>query len=127
MDDAELNAIRAARLSELQKNSGQSSGSGNSKENQRSSILSQILEPEARERLSRVKLVRPERAQVVEEYLTKLVRMGQLRRKMGEDELVSLLDNLSRDQQSKMDTKIVFDRRQLAGESDDESEDDFFK
>ena len=64
MDDAELNAIRQARLAELQRNAGggsstnpSSSSSGGAQdlaqENMTITILNRILTNEARERLSR--------------------------------------------------------------------------
>ncbi|ODQ83115.1 hypothetical protein BABINDRAFT_173923 [Babjeviella inositovora NRRL Y-12698] len=132
MDDAELNAIRAARLAEIQKSaSGISpSTSGSSvtpQEQQRSdahsAMLSQILEPEARDRLSRVRIVRPDRAQAVEDYIVRMAQSGQLRKKVGEEEIVEILDGVSRDQQKQQETKIIFDRRRLAEDSED---DDFF-
>lgn len=114
MDDAELNAIRAARLQELQKSNSQPQ-----EDPQKLTVLSQVLEPSARERLSRVRIVRPDRAEQVEQYIVKLVQMGQITRKLGETDIVEILDSLSRDE--KKQSKIVFDRR---GEDDDD--DDFF-
>lgn len=116
MDDAELNAIRAARLAELQKSQAQNAASG--ADERKFTLLSQVLEPSARERLSRVRIVRPERADQVEQYLMKLIQMGSVTRKLGERDIVEILDSLSRDQKSQ--SKIVFERR---GEDDD---DDFF-
>lgn len=124
MDDTELNAIRAARLAELQKNAGgapsgpsvpKSSGADDIK----TAVLSRILETSARERLSRVRIVRPERAEQVEQYITKLYQMGQITHKLGERDIVQILDGLARDQQK--GGKIVFERKAV---SDDE--DDFF-
>ncbi|EEQ43710.1 conserved hypothetical protein [Candida albicans WO-1] len=89
MDDAELNAIRQARLAELQRNAAgggsstnPSSSSGgaqdSAQENMTITILNRVLTNEARERLSRVKIVRPDRAQAVENYIIKLYSMGQI-------------------------------------------------
>ncbi|CAH2353570.1 uncharacterized protein CLIB1423_11S02740 [[Candida] railenensis] len=128
MDDAELNAIRSARLAELQKNSGQSgssSGSGaeSQKDQVKTSMLAQILEPQARERLSRVRIVRSDRADAVEQYLIKLATTGSLQRKIGESELVEILDSLSRDEKKQTQSKIVFNRRTTV---EDDEDDDFF-
>ncbi|ODQ62686.1 hypothetical protein WICANDRAFT_60743 [Wickerhamomyces anomalus NRRL Y-366-8] len=129
MDEAELNAIRAARLQELQRNAGQGSSqgqsSGQSQEAQGlSAALDQVLEPEARARLSRVNLVRPDRAKAVEQYIIRLAQSGQVRRKLGEDDIVEILNGIARDQQKQNETKIVFSRKQTANESEDD--DDFF-
>lgn len=114
MDETELNAIRAARLAELQKSSAPSG-----QEEQKISVLSQVLEPSARERLARVRIVRPERADQVEQYLVRMISMGSITRKLGENDIVELLDSLSRDE--KKQSKIVFNRRH-----DDDDDDDFF-
>ncbi|ONH68884.1 Programmed cell death protein 5 [Cyberlindnera fabianii] len=124
MDDAELEAIRAARLKELQKSSGQ----GGSQEGQSSGLsaaLDQVLEPAARERLSRVNMVRPDRAKAVEQYIMRLAQSGQVRRKLGESDIVEILNGLARDEQKKNETTIVFSRKQTALDEDDD-DDDFF-
>ncbi|RLP67118.1 hypothetical protein L150_05913 [Candida albicans Ca529L] len=136
MDDAELNAIRQARLAELQRNAAgggsstnpSSSSSGgaqdSAQENMTITILNRVLTNEARERLSRVKIVRPDRAQAVENYIIKLYSMGQIHQKLGEKDIVQILDGLSRDSQQKQQTKITFNRKNIA--DDDEDDDDFF-
>lgn len=88
----------------------------------KSSVLSQILETEAKDRLSRVRMVKPERAEAVEQYIIKLAQSGQLRRKIGEPEVVEILDGIARDENSHKQTRIIFNRKNLA----DEEEDDFF-
>ena len=136
MDDAELNAIRQARLA-LQRNAAgggsstnpSSSSSGGAQdlaqENMTITILNRVLTNEARERLSRVKIVRPDRAQAVENYIIKLYSMGQIHQKLGEKDIVQILDGLSRDSQQKQQTKITFNRKNIAAD-DDEDDDDFF-
>lgn len=138
MDDAELNAIRQARLAELQKNAsggGGSSGNGGSNPQQlandsmAASVLGRVLETEARERLSRVRIVRPDRAQAVENYILKLYSMGQIRQKLTEKDVVQILDGISRDTQQKQQTKITFDRKNVLDDDDDDlgdDDDDFF-
>ncbi|GBL47856.1 hypothetical protein CJI97_004036 [Candidozyma auris] len=121
MDEAELNAIRQARLAELQKNSGQQSAPG---QEEKISVLSQVLEPSARERLSRVRIVRPDRADAVEQYLVKMIQMGSIRRKLGEQDIVEILESLSRDEKKTSASQIVFDRKRA--DLDDEDDDDFF-
>ncbi|KAK2839235.1 hypothetical protein FQN49_006337, partial [Arthroderma sp. PD_2] len=64
MADAELEEIRKARLAQLQQQGGGPSGGGGdddqrNKENEaRQTILSQILLPEAADRLGRIRLVK---------------------------------------------------------------------
>lgn len=72
-----------------------------------SAALDQVLEPEARARLSRVNLVRPDRAKAVEQYIVRLVQTGQVRRKLGEEDIVEILNGVARDQQKQNETKIV--------------------
>ncbi|CAK9437012.1 uncharacterized protein LODBEIA_P14830 [Lodderomyces beijingensis] len=127
MDDAELRAIRQARMAELQKNAGgDSSGSGAAQQQSAAAagILNQILETEARERLSRVRMVRPDRAEAVESYIIRLFSTGQINKKLSERDIVEMLDGISRDTQSKKQTKIVYDRKHV--DVDDEDDDDDF-
>lgn len=116
MDEAELNAIRQARLAELQNSATRTPSA---QDDQKITVLSQVLETSARERLARVRIVRPERAEQVEQYLVKMVQMGNIRKKVTEDDIVSILDSLARDQGTQ--SKIVFNRK-----NDDDSDDDFF-
>lgn len=115
--DAELQALREARLAELKRGtSAESTPVGAS--------VSGYLEPQALERLSRVSLVRPDRAAAVEKYLAQLASTGQLRGKVSERDIVQILDRIAREKE----TKIIFDRRDGNDEEDDEEDDgdDFF-
>lgn len=114
MEDNELQAIREARLKELQ-NQQQTP-----QNDMKITMLNQALDISARERLSRVRIVRPDRAEAVENYIIKLISMGSISKKLSENDIVEILNSLSRDEK-KNETKIVFNRREL---SDDE--DDFF-
>ncbi|KAI9655745.1 MAG: hypothetical protein M1821_005180, partial [Bathelium mastoideum] len=64
----------------------------------RSHILSQILTPEAADRLGRIRLVRESRATDVENRLIMLARSGQLRSKVTEDQLKDMLAAMSEQQ-----------------------------
>jgi programmed cell death protein 5 len=57
-------------------------------------ITSQILEPKARERLSNLKLVKPDMALQLEVYLVQLYQAGQLRGKVTEAQLIAILSKL---------------------------------
>ncbi|KAG7661004.1 uncharacterized protein J8A68_005524 [[Candida] subhashii] len=136
MDDAELNAIRAARLAELQKNAaggGSSSTGSNSASGatggagaNADAILARVLDTAARERLSRVRMVRPDRAQSVEQYILKLYSMGQINRKLVEKDIVEILDGISRDSSQQQTTKITYNRKHIAVDDDEDDDDDFF-
>lgn len=139
--DPELQALREARLAELKKSS---LGGNNSDETGKpadgrgvGSVIAGYLQPQASERLSRVSLVRPDRAQAVEQYLARMISQGALTHKVTEDEIVQILHGVAREQNKKNETKIIFDRREVAlndqipnqnGErsAEDADEDDFF-
>ncbi|PMD39198.1 DNA-binding TFAR19-related protein [Hyaloscypha variabilis F] len=84
----------------------------------RQSILNQILEPEAADRLGRIRLVKESRAQDVENRLIVLARSGQLRQKVTEEQLKELLGAVA---EGKEEAKIVVTRRK--GTWDDEDDD----
>jgi DNA-binding TFAR19-related protein (PDSD5 family) len=85
----------------------------------RQSILNQILEPEAADRLGRIRLVKESRAADVENRLIMLARSGQLRQKITEDQLKELLGSVA--ESKKDEEKIVVSRRK--GGWDDEDDD----
>lgn len=120
----DLEQIRRARMEELRAQGnkptagpGAGGGSNNddAQQDMRTSLMSQILEGAARERLSRVEMVRPERARQVEELLIRMAQSNQLRGKVSEPQLVQLLDQISA-QEDRSRAKIVYNRR----DSDDE-------
>lgn len=108
---------------------GQSSDSGNNQseddqrkqqEEQRASILNQILEPEAADRLGRIRMVKESRARDVEERLIMLARSGQLRSKVNEDQLKQLLSSLTEhEEQSGKTIKSAKVMRRNAWDDDD--------
>ncbi|ODQ50514.1 DNA-binding TFAR19-related protein [Saitoella complicata NRRL Y-17804] len=139
MDDAELQAIRQARLRELQSQQpsrGPSAPSGfggapaagggddeskrQAEEDARGTILAQILAPAARERLRRIELVRADRARGVENMLIQMARTGQIRQKVSEEELIGLLEEISGQESKRNQTKIVMQRRRDLDEDDDD-------
>ncbi|KAF0984775.1 hypothetical protein FDP41_000674 [Naegleria fowleri] len=100
-------------------------------EEKRRALLSQILDGDARERLNRISLVKPERARSFEDYVIKLAQTGKLPGKINEETLVKMLE-----QMSGSSTKVKIQRKKSAFDSDeeadededeDEDEDDFYK
>ena len=61
----------------------------------RTSILSQVLTPEAADRLGRIRLVKESRATDVENRLIMLARSGQLRSMVTEEQLKELLSAMT--------------------------------
>ncbi|KAL8641395.1 MAG: hypothetical protein Q9228_001784 [Teloschistes exilis] len=133
MSDSDLEEIRKGRLAQLQQQQHHQAGGGSPAGSQdeerkqqeaeaRASILSQILQPEAADRLGRIRLVKGSRATDVENRLIMLARSGQLRAKVTEDQLKELLgavaENSERDGTS--GGKIVVSRRKGGWDDDDD-------
>jgi programmed cell death protein 5 len=66
-------------------------------------LMTQILETKARERLSNLKLVKPEMAMQLQLYLAQLYQAGQIKQKINDEQLVMILRKLT----EKRDTKIT--------------------
>ncbi|KAK4192594.1 PDCD5-related protein [Podospora australis] len=135
MEDAELEKIRKARLDQLKAQGGGGpgkaggpAGAGGQDQAQRQqaeaearqSILNQILQPEAADRLGRIRLVKEQRATDVENRLIMLAQSGQLRSKVTEEQLKELLNAVA---ETKEEEKIVVSRRK--GWADDDDDDLF--
>uniref|UniRef100_A0A1B6KL88 Programmed cell death protein 5 n=1 Tax=Graphocephala atropunctata TaxID=36148 RepID=A0A1B6KL88_9HEMI len=130
MADPELEALRAKRLAQLQSERGiQGGDGGNSQkaaeerkretEEMKHSILSQILDQSARARLNTLMLGKPEKGRMVENMLLQMAQRGQIMGRLGENELISILEQVSDQTQSK--TTVKFDRRRAAlDDSDDD-------
>jgi programmed cell death protein 5 len=58
-------------------------------------ILRKIISPEGRERLARVKLVKPELVTQIEDYLLNLYMSGKIKKALSEEEIIKLLEMLS--------------------------------
>ncbi|KAL4805493.1 PDCD5-related protein [Aspergillus unguis] len=132
MADAELEEIRRARLAQLQQQGGGPRGGAPSDGNQdeqrkqveadrRATILNQILEPEAADRLGRIRLVKESRAADIENRLIMLAQTGQLRQKVNEEQLKQLLNAVAENQRKdEEEQKIVFTRRKGGWDDDDD-------
>ncbi|RHZ47286.1 DNA-binding protein [Aspergillus thermomutatus] len=130
MADAELEEIRRARLAQLQQQQGGSRGAGGESQDEqrrqaeaerRSAILNQILEPEAADRLGRIRLVKESRAIDVENRLIMLAQTGQIRQKVTEEQLKELLNAIAENQRKdEEEHKIVISRRKGGWDDDDD-------
>ncbi|GAK67850.1 DNA-binding TFAR19-related protein [Moesziomyces antarcticus] len=143
MEDDELQAIRAARMAELRGsgsggassggpsapsegfggNAGAAGGKGQEdqaaqQEEMKRQMLSRILDTDARERLSRIGLVKPQKARQITDLLIRMAQQGQIRGRITEDQLIGLLDQV--DQASSGDAgKITFTRKKTVQDDDD--------
>lgn len=82
-------------------------------EESRQSFLSQILTPEARARLSRIALVKTEKARAVEELIIQAVRTGKIRGgtgpggKIGEKDVINVLEQVEGTKQEQQVIVII--------------------
>ncbi len=106
--DDELHELRQRRLRELQQMQAASApGVANAyaqqqaeldrREAERAEALRRILTPEARERLGRIRLAKPEVAQSIEQQLLALAASGRLQRVVDDAMLRALLERLMPD------------------------------
>ena len=71
----------------------------------RERVLRVLLTPEARQRLTNIKMVKPDLAKAVEDYLISMGSQGRLNKALTDDELKQILASL---QQPKRDFKINY-------------------
>ncbi|KAL0310572.1 UNVERIFIED_CONTAM: DNA-binding protein DDB [Sesamum angustifolium] len=120
MADPELEAIRQRRMQLMaQRGMGSRQSPEQQKaqeeakrdaEEQRQLMLTQILTPEARARLARIALVKPDKARGVEDVILRAAQMGQIAEKVSEERLISLLEQINT--QTTKETKVTIKRRQ---------------
>jgi programmed cell death protein 5 len=92
--DDELKKLRERRLLELQAQQEQQEALRAAKQEaeiQKQTLLRKILTPEARQRLTNIKMVRPEFAEQLELQLIQIVQTGRLRVPITDEVLKKLL------------------------------------
>jgi programmed cell death protein 5 len=95
--DEELEGLRKKRIAELQR---QLSSENQQVEQQRTinaqkdNILRQILTPEARQRMNRIKLVKPEFVERLELQLIQIAQSGRIRLPINDQQLKQMLHQL---------------------------------
>ena len=102
--DAELEELRRRRVRQLQDEQMGAGGSAQAyaaqqaeaqrRDAERAEILRRILSPEARERLGRIRLAKPEIAASVEQQLISLAASGRLQRQVDDATLRALLERM---------------------------------
>jgi programmed cell death protein 5 len=106
VSDAELDELRRRRVQQLQEAQGASDPSAaqayaaqneemQRRDAERAEILRRILTPEARERLGRIRLAKPDVANSVEQQLIGLAASGRLQRQVDDASLRALLERVS--------------------------------
>lgn len=97
MTDDELEELRRRKMLELQaqrENAAVMEEQQAMMEAQRKAALRQILTPEARERLARIKIARPAVAEAVEQQILMLAQSGRLRGKIDDKTLKQILEKV---------------------------------
>lgn len=108
MSDEELEAIRQKKLAQLREQALQEQVDEQAAleaQAQKEAILRRILTPEARARLTNIKLVKPQFAEQIELQLIQLASSGRLRTKMTDEQLKTLLKQV---QGQERERKITF-------------------
>ncbi|CAN6975342.1 unnamed protein product, partial [Brassica rapa subsp. trilocularis] len=120
MADPELEAIRQRRMQELMAQHGTQGKQGSQQnpdqeraqedakreaDERRQMMLSQILSSQARERIARIALVKPEKARGVEDVILRAAQMGQIVEKVSEERLITLLEQIN--SQTSKQTKVT--------------------
>ncbi len=105
--DSELEELRRRRVRQLQESQVSDAANAQAyaaqqsemqrRESERAEILRRILTPEARERLGRIRLAKPEVASSVEQQLIALAASGRLQRQVDDATLRSLLERIAPD------------------------------
>lgn len=96
--DKKLEELKKKRLQELEQQAAfqesmeeQQDMQQTQMEEQKKSILRSILTPDARQRLGRIKIARPEIAESIENQIIMVAQSGQLKNKINDEQLRMLL------------------------------------
>ncbi len=108
VSDDELDAIRQRKLEELQQQAAQEQAAEQQAvdaQAQKEAILRQILTPEARSRLSNIRMVKPQLAEQIEMQLIQLASSGRLKSQVTDEQLKGLLQQV---QGRERERKVTF-------------------
>uniref|UniRef100_A0A7S1F4D9 Programmed cell death protein 5 n=1 Tax=Noctiluca scintillans TaxID=2966 RepID=A0A7S1F4D9_NOCSC len=79
-------------------------------------MVRQIMEPDALERLNRIRLVKPEKTERLEMQIMQLASTGMLQEKISDSQLVSMLDKIDG---STKGPSVTIQRKQRVVDDDD--------
>ncbi len=106
-EDPELNELRRRRVRQIQDLQGAEASNAGAyaaqeaemqrRDAERAEILRRILSPEARERLGRIRLAKPDVAASVEQQLIQLAASGRIQRQVDDATLRALLERIAPD------------------------------
>ena len=108
MSDEELDAIRKRKMAELQEQALREQAQDQAvaeAQAQKEAILRKILTPEARARLTNIKMVKAQFAEQIELQLIQLASSGRLRGQVTDEQLKELLVQL---QAKERERKVTF-------------------
>ena len=93
LSDEELDAIRRRKLQAMQQKSGseQRQSQEDHMESQKQALLRQLLTPEARQRLTNLKMIKPEFTEQLELQIIQLAQTGKLPIPLSDKQLKQIL------------------------------------
>ena len=96
MSDEELDAIRRKKLLAMQQRSAENQNQSQAEqmEAQKQALLKQILSPEARQRLTNLKMIKPEFTEQLELQLIQLAQTGKIQLPLSDAQLKQILIQL---------------------------------
>jgi programmed cell death protein 5 len=106
VSDEELEALRRKKLSALQRQTSDEQREAQTQqqlETQKQALLRSILSPEARQRLTNLKMIKPEFTEQLELQLIQLAQQGKIPIPLGDEQLRQILMQL---QSRKRETTI---------------------
>jgi programmed cell death protein 5 len=108
--------------------SGNTGDAASQQDEQKQAILQQALTPDALARLRRIKLVKKEKAEQVENVIASMAMSGKLPGQISEDKLIEMLERGNRKNASSNEASGVINiqRKNYAMDSDEEDDDDMY-
>jgi len=91
---AELQRARGQQAADAHYQAAEEAAAREEQEQQKDALLRQILMPDARERLARLKMARPEDARALESQLIQLAQSGRLQGRIDDAQLKTILARL---------------------------------
>merc|ERR1712106_642793 len=89
-------------------------------EGQRQEMLTRMMAPEAKERLNRISLVKPDKARKLEDMVLMMAQRNQLREALSDAQLKQMLEQISDNGAGgESRSTVVIDRRRMANDDSD--------